>query len=121
MNNTKNTLHSFVAAIAITLSGGAIAGPFILAGTDADDHGSVNAGGNQNGWLFMQRALQNIAPGVINGNKVVYSVGSNVGSTAGNAAFSAFNLSGLGGLGWTFQSVNGAAPKSHADTSSKST
>lgn len=39
------------------------AGPFILAGTDADDHGFANASGNQDGWFFMQRALENLEIG----------------------------------------------------------
>ncbi len=88
-------------------AGGAIAGPFIIAGTDADDHGFVNGAGNQDGWFFMQRALENIAPGVTNGNKTVVFLGSDPGSSAGNAAQSAFNLSNLPGAGWTAQFVNG--------------
>ena len=109
MSFTTNSLRSLVAAAALILSGSAVAGPFILAGTDADDHGYVDAGVNHDGWLFMQRALQNIAPGVTNGNKVVYAIGSDDNTQAGDAVASAFNLSGLGGLGWTLQSINGAA------------
>src|SRR4051794_12617466 len=89
----------------------AYAGPFILAGTDADDHGSVSgtvaSGTNQNGWLFMQKVLENLAPLVTNGNKVVTSLGSDPGTQAGDAALSAFNNSNLPGNGWTFQSING--------------
>jgi len=83
------------------------AGPFILAGTDADDHGFVS-GTNQDGWLFMQRALENLAPAVTNGNKVVVTLGSSAG-TALTAATSAFNLSSLVGAGWTLLSVDSAA------------
>ncbi len=85
------------------------AGPFILAGTDADDHGSFSAGANQDGWFFMQRALENLAPGVTNGNKQVVFLGSNVGTQAGNAALSAFTNSTLPGLGWTSVFINDAA------------
>ena len=84
------------------------AGPFILAGTDADDHGFFS-GGNQDGWFFMQRALENLAPGVTNGNKKVVFLGSNSGTTAGNAALSAFTNSTLPGLGWTSEFINDAA------------
>lgn len=88
-------------------SGAAQAGPFILAGTDADDHGFANAAGNQDGWFFMQRSIENLATGVTNGNKVVVSLGSS--STALQAKQSAFDLSNLVGQGWTFQSLDGAA------------
>ncbi len=85
------------------------AGPFILAGTDADDHGSFSAGANQDGWFFMQRALENLAPGVTNGNKQVVFLGSNSGTQAGDAALSAFTNSTLPGLGWTSVFINDAA------------
>lgn len=91
------------------VSTGAYAGPFILSGTDADDHGSATAAANLDGWLYMQKVLENLAPAVTNGNTVVVSLGSNPGSTAGDAAASAFEKSSLPGLGWTFQTVNGAA------------
>ncbi len=87
-------------------SSSAFAGPFILAGTDADDHGSVSAGVNQAGWLFMQRALENIGAGVTNGNKVVTILGST--SSAATAANSAFNLSSLVGAGWSVNTVSTA-------------
>lgn len=85
-------------------SSSAFAGPFILAGTDADDHGSVSAGVNQAGWLFMQRALENIGAGVTNGNKVVTILGST--SSAATAANSAFTLSSLVGAGWSVNTVS---------------
>lgn len=103
----EKSLIAVIATAALTVSGTAAAGPYILAGTDADDHGSFSAGANINGWLFMQRALQNIAPGTTNGNKVVYAVGSKTSALA--AAQSAFNGSALAGMGWTFASINGAA------------
>lgn len=91
-------------SVACMASTSAIAGPFILAGTDADDHGSVSAGVNQNGWFFMQRALENIGAGVTNGNKTVAILGST--STAGAAANSAFNLSSLVGGGWSSSNIS---------------
>lgn len=93
-----------LAIVAICLaSSTAFAGPFILAGTDADDHGFVSAGFNQDGWFFMQRALENIGAGVTNGNKTVTILGST--SSAATAANSAFNLSTLVGAGWTVNTV----------------
>ncbi|SFP63528.1 PEP-CTERM protein-sorting domain-containing protein [Nitrosomonas cryotolerans] len=95
--------------VSTMLVGIAQAGPFILAGTDADDHGSVNGGGNQDGWLFMQRALENLAasPLLTNGNLKVVNLGSDNGSQAQRAAASAFSLSSLTGGGWSFVNING--------------
>ncbi len=89
----------------------AFAGPFILAGTDADDHGNSNGVENFNGWLFMQRALENLAasPDLTASNKVVVSLGSDPISKAGRAASSAFNFSSLVGSGWSYANVNGVA------------
>jgi hypothetical protein len=86
------------------------AGLFILSGTDSDDHGSANATDNFDGWLFMEKAIENIAltpGGVTNGNKTVVALASS--STALTAAQSAFDLSSLPDLGWTFSSVDGDA------------
>jgi hypothetical protein len=93
--------------IGLALAGGspAFAG-FILAGTDSDDHGFASGGANQDGWLFMQRAIENIGAGVTNGNKVVTILGSS--SSALTAATSALNLSSLVGSGWTLQTVTNA-------------
>jgi hypothetical protein len=98
-------LKMILTALCLT-STSAFAGPFILAGTDADDHGFVAAGANQDGWLFMQRALENIGAGVTNGNKTVVVLGST--SSAATAANSAFDLSGLVGSGWTRANISTA-------------
>lgn len=100
----KRFLLAVAVATSALFSGVASAGPFILAGTDADDHGFANAFGNQDGWFFMQRALENLAAGVTTGNKKVTILGSTGSSLA--AASSAFNLSSLVGLGWTLQTVS---------------
>lgn len=105
----KSTFKFAAVALVAAFAGAAQAGPFIISGTDADDHGYASGGTNYQGWSFMQKALENIGAGVTNGNKVVYSLGSNVGTQAGNAASSAFGLSTLAGTGWSFQSINGAA------------
>ena len=97
-------LKAVVVAAATVLTGAAHAGPFILAGTDADDHGSATATQNVDGWLFMQRAIENLAAstGLTTTKRVVVSLGSD--SSALAAAQSAFDKSSLPGAGWTFQS-----------------
>ncbi len=42
----------------------ASAGPIILGGDDLTHHGSTSAGQVFDGWLYIQRALENIAPAV---------------------------------------------------------
>ncbi len=90
-----------VGACAALLSATAFAGPFILAGTDADDHGSAT-NVNQNGWLFMQKSIEAIAGSVTNTKKQVVILGSL--STAAAAANSAFSLSTIAGT-WTIQTI----------------
>jgi hypothetical protein len=85
-----------ISALSLTIATSAFAGPIIIAGTDADDHGN-NAGGTNNvGWFFMQRAFQNLAPAVSNGNTDIVCIGCNAG-TAFDAFASAINLSPLAG------------------------
>jgi hypothetical protein len=97
---------TLVALAASVIAGSVYAGPYILAGTDADDHGSATATANEEGWLFMQKALENLAasPNLTNTNKTVIALGSSTG-TALTAATSAFNFSSLASSGWSFVSV----------------
>lgn len=95
-------------AAALGLASAAYAGPVIIDGTDANDHGGTSGGANVTGWLYMQKALENLAGQVGNGNKIVVDLGTS-GSTAGAAIASAFNLSSLPGAGWTLVNVDGAA------------
>lgn len=88
--------------------GSASAGPFILDLTDADDHGGASATENLTGWKYMQRVLENLAPGVTNGNKTVVNLGSSPGEAL-NAQNSAFGKSTLPGMGWSFTNIDGAA------------
>jgi PEP-CTERM motif len=99
---------SAAALAASLLVGTAHAGPFILAGTDADDHGSATAAANSDGWLFMQKALESLvsSTSLTTTNKVVVSLGSDAGTQAGQAAQSAFDKSSLGAAGWTFLQVS---------------
>lgn len=98
MRGSKAILLAASLMLAITTS--AYAGPIIIAGTDADDHGSVAGGVNQIGWEFMQNAFVNLAGQVTNGQTNIVCIGCNTPtSTAANAlgAFtSAVNLSSIG-------------------------
>ena len=107
----KQSFIKSAIAAACLIASAAHAGPFILAGTDADDHGSVTSAGNQDGWLFMQKAIENLgnSTGLTNTAKKVVSLGSNAGSKAGDAAQSAFDKSSLATSGWTFENIDGAA------------
>ena len=99
----------FVLAAVLTVASVPVvhAGPFIFAGTDSDDHGFASGSANRDGWLFMQKALENLKPVVTNGNHVVTILGSTGSALA--AATSAFNLSNLAGAGgWTLQTVTTA-------------
>lgn len=87
-------------AFTLAVSGISVAGPIIIAGTDADDHGSTTAAGNLDGWLFMQKSFENIAAQVTNGNKSVVCVGCGSGLAA-SAFGAAFDKSNLVGAGWT--------------------
>jgi hypothetical protein len=111
---SKGNMHReftkrFALLAGLGLSAGlAVAGPVIIDGTDANDHGFVSGGVNQDGWRYMQSALQNIGGAVGNGNKIVVNLGTS-GSQAGAAINSAFTLSSLVPAGWTMVTIDGAA------------
>lgn len=86
-----------IAAASLAFAGAVFAGPIIIAGTDADDHGSGNGITNSNGWKFMQQAFTNLGGNVTNGKNLVACIGCN-GGTATNAFASAVDLAGL--TGW---------------------
>jgi hypothetical protein len=106
MKMNKFLFRKVLAMLAFCFTGSAMAGPIIIAGTDADDHGGVSAGANFTGWAFMQKAFENIGASVTNGNKSIVCLGCN-GSTASSAFDSSTSLSSLAGS-WTFTSVTGA-------------
>ena len=107
----KKLIVAASAAVAIMMSSSALAGPFIIDGTDADDHGFASGGANQDGWLYIQRAVENIAVGasLSRQQKTIAVLGSNLGFDAGNAAQSAVALSStLSSAGWTVVLLNDA-------------
>jgi len=77
-----------------------LGGPVIIGGDDADDHGSVSAGVNLNGYKYIEKAFDNLGPAVQKTGKVVVCIGCN-GLRASTAFNSGFDLSTLPGLGWT--------------------
>jgi hypothetical protein len=85
------------------------AGPVIIDGTDANDHGSLAGGLNQGGWLYMQSVLTALAPDVGNGNKLLVDIGTKPDSNSRMALQSAFDLSALPAAGWTLSHVHGAS------------
>ncbi len=77
-----------------------LGGPVILGGDDLTDHGSKDGGGNAvAGWLYIQRAVENIGPNVTRpgNNGSIAALGSAAGSveTAGDDAGAAIDLAGL--------------------------
>src|SRR3546814_11326625 len=106
MKGTKNTtiIAASVLASILGLSGSAFAGPFFLDQTDADDHGSATLTENVDGWFYMQRVLENLAPGVTNGFQTVLQLGGS--STASTAAQSAFSFSALTSGGWNWVNID---------------
>lgn len=94
--------------IGVLAGGLAWAGPIIIDGTDADNHGNVTSGQNSEGWAYMQRALEAIASQIGVGTaKVVVDLGSSSGP-ARFAINSAFSLSSLPSQGWILRHIDGS-------------
>ena len=68
----KRTLAGLLGALALGLAWApaALAGPVILGGDDLTDHGSRDpgTGANQQGWLYIEKALRNLSPNVTRAN-----------------------------------------------------
>lgn len=109
----RRLVLSALAGAAFLLGSAAQAGPVIIDGTDANDHGSASGGVNLQGWEYMQKALENIAGGLTGtaaATKNLTVIGTSPGTgQAYNAINSAFGLSSLAATGWTVNYVNGAA------------
>ena len=96
-------------ALALSASLAAWAGPVVIDGTDANDHGSTAGGTNVEGWVYMKKVLENESAAVNVGvAKVVADLGTTDGTQARNAINSAFNLSSLPGSGWTLVHISTA-------------
>lgn len=61
MNTVLRKTLAPLAAVLMLGSGAVVAGPVVIDGTDANDHGSVTGGGtNVSGWLYMESVLDNL-------------------------------------------------------------
>jgi hypothetical protein len=87
------------------------AGVYILDGTDSDDHGSATATANEDGWLYIQKALEALATSssLTRPQRVIAALGADPGTTAAQALQSSVNLSSiLTSAGWTVNLINNA-------------
>ncbi|MBN9124468.1 MAG: hypothetical protein BGO99_09285 [Nitrosospira sp. 56-18] len=100
MKTKKKIISMFFGTLFLSAASIASAGPIIIAGTDADDHGSASSTTNFTGWLFMQKAFENLAPAVTNGQHTVACIGCNSSSalSAFNSATSKSSLDGSWGF-----------------------
>jgi hypothetical protein len=103
---TKVGGKKLFAAVAFSFAAtGAVAGPIIIDGTDAEEHGTVLAGVNVNGWEYFQRGFENLLPQVGNSNKVAVCLGCTANTQSAFA--SAFDLAAKP-AGWTRETLDGA-------------
>jgi PEP-CTERM motif-containing protein len=104
---TRFTATAIAGALAASLAvfaSQAYAGPIIIDGTDAEEHGSVSGGVNTAGWEYFQRGFENLLPQVGNGNTVALCLGC-TGNTQ-TAFASAFDLA-TKPAGWTRATIDG--------------
>ncbi len=109
----RQWLLGIAAVVLVAFGSAAWAGPVIIDGTDANDHGSAGVGVNLAGWLYMQKALENLAGAVTSSaTKVVVNLGATNSAFSTTDAFdaihSAFSLSSLPGAGWSITDVDGS-------------
>ena len=92
--------------VALAGPGTAAAGPVILGGDDLTQHGQADSSGApENGWLYMERALANIAPKVTRPNdNTIAALGSAAApaTDGGNAGAGLGLAAGRLGLGVTY-------------------
>jgi hypothetical protein len=102
---TRTVIRTLCGAVALSLvAASAEAGPILIDGTDAEEHGSFNGVANVNGWAYFQAGFENLLPQVGNGNRTAVCLGC-TGSTQ-NAFASAFDLA-IKPAGWTRETLDG--------------
>lgn len=100
IENVNVALGMITDAGIINLVEGGIGGPIILGGDDMTDHGSVDGNGNpQDGWLYIQRAIEDLRPEVFRfgndgtiaalGSSPSTATSANAGAAIGYAAAAA--------------------------------
>jgi len=101
------SLKKICSVVALSVASSmAIAGPIIIDGTDAEEHGSFNGTVNVGGWEYFQRGFENLLPAVGNGNTVAVCLGC-TGNTQ-SAFASAFDRA-TKPAGWTRETIDGDA------------
>lgn len=88
---------AYVTAGPASAGNSSLGGPVILGGDDLTSHGGFDGTNNVAGWLYMQRALENIEPNVTRSNDgSIAALGSSAdGGGAGDAILSAATPVGL--------------------------
>jgi hypothetical protein len=86
----KKLIPALVAVIAFWGAGSAWAGPVILGGDDLTDHGSRLGGANLEGWLYIQKAIDNLLtsqsrPGTLTTDIAALGSAANPAFTSSNA------------------------------------
>jgi hypothetical protein len=102
----KKLRKILAAALTAGLAGTVSAGPVIIDGTDAEEHGFFNGTSNVAGWLYFQKGFENLLPLVGNGNDVAVCLGC-TGNTQ-SAFASAFDQA-VKPAGWTRETIDGVA------------
>jgi hypothetical protein len=113
---TRAMLGAALAALALgafgagSALGQGVGGPVILGGDDLTDHGGVDGEGNpEEGWLYIQRALENISPKVVRTNdNSVAALGSEESTDTESDAGAAIGVA-AGKAGLTVTYYEGAA------------
>ncbi|MEQ6341139.1 MAG: PEP-CTERM sorting domain-containing protein [Gammaproteobacteria bacterium] len=100
----KQLLIAATLGLSVGFSGLTAAGPVIIDGSDAEEHGGVSGGVNFSGWEYFQRGFENLLPQVGNGNTVAVCLGC-TGNTQ-SAFASAFDLAAKP-AGWTRETIDG--------------
>ena len=95
-------LACLLSAFAATSANAAPGGPVILGGDDMGEHGSFNGTDNVDGWLYMQRALENISARVQRSNTGDIAVLASSGPSGGGFGEAAQSAADAAGLPATF-------------------
>ena len=103
---TSLSRKKILAVVALSfITTGAVAGPILIDGTDAEEHGSFNGTVNINGWEYFQRGFENLLPQVGNANNVAVCLGCTANTQSAFA--SAFDQA-TKPAGWTRETLDGA-------------
>lgn len=102
----KQVVIAAALGLSLGFGGLAIAGPVIIDGSDAEEHGGVSGGVNVAGWEYFQRGFENLLPQVGNGNLAAVCLGC-TGNTQ-TAFASAFDLA-TKPAGWFRETLDGVA------------